>query len=242
MNSAAENIAVSDALIITCEHGGREVPPEYAHLFTNFEDLLDTHRGWDPGALLLAQELASTFAAPLFTATTTRLLIDLNRSIGHKRLYSEATRALPRAARGRIVTQHYRPYRDAVAAEVTRQIALGKRVTHIASHSFTPELAGVVRQADVAWLYNPKRFGEGVLAQRWQAALKRRRPDLKLRRNYPYEGKDDGQMLQLRRGHAPDQYVGIELEVNHRFAVAGGDAWTRLRADVIASLADVRGL
>lgn len=237
-----DKITAGDALIITCEHGGREVPPEYAHLFTDLKDLLETHRGWDPGALVLAQELASTFAAPLFTATTTRLLIDLNRSIGHKRLYSQATHDLPRAARGRIVTHHYRPYRDAVAAEVARQIALGKRVTHIASHSFTPELGGVVRQADVAWLYNPGRSGEGVLARHWQAALRRRRPDLKLRRNYPYKGKDDGQMLQLRRCHSPDQYLGLELEVNHRFALAGGDAWTRLRADIIASLADVRGL
>lgn len=242
VTQAPDKRAAGDALIITCEHGGREVPPEYAHLFTDLKDLLETHRGWDPGALVLAQELAATFAAPLFTATTTRLLIDLNRSIGHKRLYSEATRALPRAARGRIVTQHYRPYRDAVAAEVARQIALGKRVTHIASHSFTPELGGVVRQADVAWLYNAKRAGEGVLARQWQAALRSRRPDLKLRRNYPYEGKDDGQMLQLRRCHAPDQYLGLELEVNQRFALAGGDAWTQLRADIIASLSDVRGL
>ena len=66
-----------DALIITCEHGGNEVPAVYAPLFTGHEALLQTHRGWDAGALTLAQQLATAFDAPLFAATTTRLLIDL---------------------------------------------------------------------------------------------------------------------------------------------------------------------
>lgn len=227
----------SNTLVITCEHGGREVPAEYAPLFVSHQALLETHRGWDPGALELAQQMATALDAPLFYATTTRLLIDLNRSIGHPRLHSEATRNLPTAARRGIVAQHYRPYRDAVASAVASRIAAGQRVMHIASHSFTPELGGVVRQADVAWLYNPKRTGEAALARHWLAALKRLRPDLKLRRNYPYEGKDDGQMSQLRKRHTADEYVGVELEVNHRFALAGGDVWTALRADIIASLA-----
>ena len=65
-----------DALIITCEHGGNEVPAEYGSLFAGHEALLPTHRGWDAGALMLAQQLATAFDAPLFAATTTRLLID----------------------------------------------------------------------------------------------------------------------------------------------------------------------
>ena len=228
-----------DALIISCEHGGHEVPAAYAPLFVGHEALLQTHRGWDPGALALAQQMAGAFGAPLFTATTTRLLIDLNRSVGHRHLYSEATRSLPLSARREIVALHYRPHRDTVESEVARRIVAGERVVHIASHSFTPELQGVVRQADVAWLYNPRRAGEQAFASVWLAALKRRRPDLKLRRNYPYEGKGDGLTSLLRKRHAAADYVGIELEVNQRFAIAGGDAWTALRADIIASLADV---
>ena len=41
-----------DALIITCEHGGNEVPAAYAPLFAGHEALLPTHRGWDAGALV----------------------------------------------------------------------------------------------------------------------------------------------------------------------------------------------
>ena len=227
------------ALILTCEHGGNEVPEAYAPLFVGHEALLPTHRGWDPGALQMAQQMATALNAPLFAATTTRLLIDLNRSIGHKTLHSEATRGLPLATRRSIAAQYYRPHRDAVESEVARCIAAGQRVVHIASHSFTPALYGVVRRADVAWLYDPRRVGEGALAAQWLAALRRLRPDLQLRRNYPYHGTGDGLTNLLRRRHTPDEYVGVELEVNQRFVQAGGAPWDALRADVVASLRTV---
>ena len=227
-----------DAFVITCEHGGHAVPPAYAHLFADYGELLLTHRGWDIGALELAGQMAQALDAPLFASTTSRLLIDLNRSIGHRQLHSEATRSLALAARRGIVAAHYRPHREAVESRIAGLIAAGKRVVHVASHSFTPELNGVIRQADVACLYDPGRAGEGVLAGQWLAALRQRRPDLKLRRNYPYQGKGDGLTSLLRKHHAPEQYVGIELEVNQRFVIEGGAAWAVLRADIVKALAD----
>jgi predicted N-formylglutamate amidohydrolase len=231
-----------DALVITCEHGGREVPSAYAALFIGHESLLDTHRGWDPGALELARQMADALEAPLFGATTTRLLIDLNRSIGHRQLHSEATRDLPAADRRAIATQHYHPHRDTVEGEVARLIASGRRVVHIASHSFTPELNGVVRQADVAWLYDPGRAGEGALATCWLNALQKRRPELRLRRNYPYQGKGDGLTALLRKRHGQLQYVGIELEVNQRFVFESGPQWSLLRDDITQALKTVMAL
>ncbi len=228
-----------NALIISCEHGGHEVPAAYAPLFVGHEAVLKTHRGWDLGALELAQQMAGAFNAPLYAATTTRLLIDLNRSIGHRQLHSEATRGLPLATRRDIASTHYRPHRDAVESEVARRIVAGQCVVHIASHSFTPEMGGVVRQADVAWLYDPRRAGERLLASRWRAALSRRRPELKLRRNYPYQGKGDGLTALLRKRHAAGQYIGLELEVNQRFVIHGGQAWTALCTDIIEALAKV---
>ena len=236
--NASDRKAAGDALVITCEHGGHEVPPAYAALFADHGELLLTHRGWDLGALEMARQMARALDAPLFAATTTRLLIDLNRSIGHRQLHSEATRGLAPSARRDIATRYYRPHRDAVETEVARLIAAGRRVVHVASHSFTPEMNGVVLQADVAWLYDPRRAGEGVLARQWLHALRQRRQGLKLRRNYPYQGKGDGLTSLLRKRHAPAQYVGIELEVNQRFVIEGGTVWAVLRADIIQALAD----
>ena len=230
-----------DALITTCEHGGCEVPALYSPLFVGHEALLQTHRGWDPGALVLAREMATACNAPLFFATTTRLLIDLNRSIGHSQLHSQVTRGLPLAMRREIAARHYHPYRNTVETEVAQLIAAGRRVVHVASHSFTPELGSVVRQADVAWLYDPQRPGERLLASQWLAALAHLRPDLKLRRNYPYQGKGDGLTSLLRKRHSPESYVGLELEVNQRFFIDGKRAWERLRKDIIQTLAPALG-
>ena len=230
-------LVTKDALIISCEHGGCEVPELYLPLFAGHAALLQTHRGWDPGALLLARELAAACDARLFFATTTRLLIDLNRSIGHRQLHSEITRGLPLAMRREMAEHHYHPYRNTVEGEVATLIAAGHRVVHVASHSFTPQLNGVVRQADVAWLYDPRRGGECLLAQRWQTELARLRPDLKLRRNYPYQGKGDGLTSTLRKRFPPDSYVGVELEVNQRFVMGDAPAWERLRNDIIQTVA-----
>ena len=223
-------------LIITCEHAGNEVPPAYAAHFVGHEALLETHRGWDKGALQLGQEMADATGAPFFFSTTTRLLADLNRSIGHPDLHSEATRALPRTTRDAIVALHYRPHRDAVESAVDQAIARGAQVIHLASHSFTPVMNGVVRTADVAWLYDSRRATERDFAMGWQSNLSALSPQLRLRRNYPYQGKGDGLTALLRQRHPPESYIGIELEVNQRFVEQGGAAWPALRAVVIRSL------
>ena len=157
--------------------------------------------------------------------------------MGHRQLFSEATRGLGRAERQAIVVGHYRPHRDAVEGEIARRIGGGERVVHVASHSFTPVLAGVVRRADVAWLYDPRRAGESALSRRWMAEFAQRAPGLRLRRNYPYQGRGDGLASWLRRRFSDEAYVGIELEVNQRFVAQGGAQWAALRSDLVESLA-----
>ena len=52
--------------------------------------LLDTHRGWDPGALLLAREMAATFKAPVLMFHGD---LDLNVGVGHSREMDKKLRA-----------------------------------------------------------------------------------------------------------------------------------------------------
>lgn len=231
---------MSDRLFVTCEHAGNVVPPEYAHLFVGHEHLLPTHRGWDPGALLLAREMAERFGAPLCYDETTRLLADLNRSVGTPDLHSEATRHLPKAERRRLLEAYYFPHRrrvdKALAEVVAEATAAGDRVVHIASHSFTPELHGKVRTADIGMLYDPRRPGEVAFATDWLDALRRRDPGLRLRRNYPYLGASDGVCQVMRRRYPPEAYVGIELEVNQRYVETGGPAWPAIRRTLLDTL------
>jgi len=181
----------------------------------------------------MARELATMLAAPLFFSTTSRLLIDLNRSIGHPRLYSEATRAASVAVRRELLEHCYLPYRRKAELFITEAIANGNRVIHISSHSFTPVLNGEVRSADIGLLYDPVRTGEVELCRHWQALLKVQAPDLTVRRNYPYTGKSDGFTAYLRRCFPADVYLGIELEMNQKHVFKGGRQWRALRNKVI---------
>jgi predicted N-formylglutamate amidohydrolase len=225
-----------DSFLITCEHGGNRIPAPCRRLFRGQRVLLDSHRGYDYGALVMARALARAFAAPLVTSTVSRLVIDLNRSIGHPQLLSSATRNAPATLRARIVEEHYRPYRAEVERRVRQTVSRGRRVIHISSHSFTPELDGKLRRADVGLLYHPGRRGEARLCARWKASLAVLAPDLRVRRNYPYAGKGDGLTSHLRLRFPRRAYVGIELEVNQKIVQAGGRRWTALRSVLIASL------
>jgi predicted N-formylglutamate amidohydrolase len=229
-------VARIDSFLVTCEHGGNRIPAPLRPLFRDHRALLATHRGFDPGALVMAKALAAAFAAPLVTATISRLVVDLNRSIGHPRLFSEATREASAAVRASIIAQHYLPYRTEVERCVAQAVARGRRVIHVSSHSFTPVLDGEVRNADIGLLYDPARRIEAETCARWKTALAARVPTLRVRRNYPYAGKGDGLTAWLRRRFPPTAYVGIELEVNQRIVLAAGRPWSALRGALVASL------
>lgn len=227
---------MEDRVLISCEHGGKCIPAAYADLFVGWDEVLDTHRGFDRGALELAQDLATAFQAPLMVATVSRLLVDLNRSLSNPQVWSDVTRTLPEAVRCEIVQRHYVPYRQQVEAAVHAAVEEGCRVIHLSSHSFTPVLHGNVRNTDIGLLYDPSRAGEAALAARWQAAFATRQPRLRVRRNYPYAGKNDGLTRSLRKRFAPDHYVGIEIELNQAWVLAGGPGWRDIRQLVTTTL------
>ena len=119
---------------------------------------------------------------------------------------------------------------------IRKAIARARRVVHISSHSFTPELNGKVRTADVGLLYDPARPGERHVSARWKAALARAAPQLRVRRNYPYAGTDDGFMPYLRGRYRPAAYVGIEIEINQEIVVGATRHWSEVRTAMIESL------
>lgn len=225
-------------LIVTCEHGGNRIPARWMPLFDGASALLATHRGYDAGSLTMAKALAAAFGAPLIIATVSRLLVDLNRSVGHRALYSNATRGLPRVERQRILAQYYRPYRDEVEARVARAVASGRRVVHVSSHSFTPVLDGKERNADVGLLYDPMRGTERSLCEAWSGLLVHRIAPLRVRRNYPYQGRNDGLTSHLRRRFTPTQYVGVELEVNQKHVRGGARFPATLSSAIVESLGE----
>lgn len=242
------------ALVVSCEHGGARVPAAYRWLFRGAQAVLNTHRGQDFGALELARDFARRLRAleagraatrrrssaepPLFCSTVTRLLVELNRSRRHPRLFSEFSRRLNVAQRRAVLTRYYEPYRAAVEQALRTRIRRAGRVLHLSVHTFTPVLAGSPRSADVGLLYDPARPPERAFCADWLVALRGALPDMRVRRNYPYRGVADGFTTHLRRVFEPGEYLGIELEVSQRIPAGPRREWSRIRGGLIRTFAD----
>lgn len=223
-------------LVLSSEHGGNRLPTRYRPTFWSAQAALESHRGWDMGSLQLARQLARRSSAPLVSCTTTRLLIDLNRSLGHPRLFSEWSRGLPQSEREHLVERFWHPHRDELAAWI--ETLKDAPVLHLSVHSFTPVWEEVERDVDVGLLYDPKRKREVEFVADFSTALQERDPKLRIRRNQPYRGTADGLTTAFRKLYRPTRYLGIELEVSQRFPLGPAADWKRLRSDLCAALSE----
>ncbi len=204
-------------LLLTCEHGGARVPAAYVPLFQSnaARVALESHRGSDHGALGLARSLQRSLGAPLVASTVTRLLVDLNRSVGHPQLFSELSKGLGPEERAALLAAYYFPHRDRIESWIETRARRGRCVLHIGVHSFTRRMGRAgARRADLGLLYDPSRGGERSFCRDWKAALGSIDPSLRVRRNYPFLGKTDGLVTHLRAAFGPRRYLGIELEAN----------------------------
>lgn len=223
-------------VLLSCEHGGNSVPTEYRQLFAPHRELLLTHRGWDPGAKQLAERWQRSLECELRVATVTRLLVDLNRSPNHRSVFSQITRDLPQIEKQKMLAVYHKPHRQQVIDDVEEAVDSGQRVLHIGVHSFTPELKGEVRNADVSLLYDPARKWEAELSMCWRESLRGTKLKPRVRLNYPYRGNADGLTTTLRKLVPGDCYAGIEIEINQAIPLAGGVLWKEYQAACIESL------
>jgi predicted N-formylglutamate amidohydrolase len=223
------------AVLVTCEHASREVPPELWAIFRGSAAVRRTHRGYDIGALPIAERLAAALSAPLLLGRWSRLVVDLNRRASNRAVFSEYTRSLDRGERERLITAYHAPYRAAVERLIHELSRSSGCVLHVSVHTFTPELHGRVRDVDVGLLLDPRRGSEALIARAWRAELARSRPDLRVRLNRPYRGTSDGLTTHLRSRFEARRYIGIEVEVSQR--IAANHAWRgRIPNDLVAAL------
>jgi len=201
------------ALVLTCEHASPLIPEALRHLFKHDAEILNSHRGWDQGAAAITVAMAERLKCPsVFSGSWSRLLVDLNRSEHHPKLYSPWTRSLPKSEREHIFNVFYLPFRLQVQQAMDSLLKSGFRILHLSIHTFTPVLDGQIRACDLGLLYDPRRDAELQLAKEWERNLGIQ-TDLKVRRNYPYRGNSDGHVTHLRKRFS-ENYLGLEIECN----------------------------
>ncbi|GAA4815225.1 N-formylglutamate amidohydrolase [Litoribaculum gwangyangense] len=201
-------------LILTCEHGGNKIPKDFEKYFNDSQVILNSHRGYDIGALDVFKTLKSMSDFSKYSEIS-RLLIELNRSLHHPKLFSEFTKPLSKAEKEHLITTYYLPYRTAVETEIKQWITKNETVLHFSIHSFTPVLNEQERHCDVGLLFDSTLKNEKQFCVKFKKELKTLNPKLQVRFNYPYLGKSDGFTTYLRK-QFKENYLGIEIEINQK--------------------------
>lgn len=204
-------------VVITCEHAGNTIPPAFQHHFAAAKEVLSTHRGWDMGALSIAQYLAQDLQVPLFFEHTSRLLIEMNRSLDHPALFSEYTQAFDKADQLQLIEELYLPYRQQVISSLKSIIDNHQTVLHLSIHTFTPVLGQEIRKTGIGLLFDPERTQEVIFCKSLQKSLQQSLSRMQIDFNSPYQGIDDGFTTFLRKEFSANQYCGIEIEVNQKY-------------------------
>lgn len=225
-------------IIVTCEHGGNKIPKPYQHHFAHHKNHLNSHRGFDAGALQLAKIIAKISDTPLFYSETSRLLVDINRSVHHNKLFSAVSRSFNKQQKEEILNKYYFPYRNSVESDMSKLISSKQKVLHLSVHTFVPVLDKVKRNVDIGFLYDPVKKTEKELCKKWADHLRVMDADLLIRFNSPYKGKSDGFTTYLRKKYLRN-YMGIELEVNQKFSINSGNTWKTLCKKIAFSLCKI---
>ncbi len=183
------------------------------------------HLWVDSGALDAAKLLAKHLRCPSIVAPYSKRVIDVNRSLHARGLFSCMTRRLPEPIRTRMVDEIHRPYRDRVRSTIDSLLKNDDLVVHLSVHSFSPfprdaqevtgdDRIGTARRTDIGLLYDPSRLLERDLCLDWYEALYWSLPMLRVRRNYPRRGTSDSLTRSLRETYDPSVYLGIQLQLN----------------------------
>lgn len=237
------NAGAEPRLIFVCDHASNAVPPEYGSLGLA-PDLFRRHIAYDIGAADVTRAMATAFNAPAVLGCYSRLLIDLNRGADDPTLVMKLSDGaiIPGNAKADFAevatrTQRfYRPYHDAIEAEIARARAAAIVPVIISIHSFTPEWRGKKRPWQVGVLWNRK---DGRLALPLLEAL-RRESDLTVGDNQPYSGELEGDCMEqhaLAHGFA---HVLIEIRQDLIETATGAARWAqRLTPILRASLAQL---
>jgi len=206
------------SLLVTCEHGGNDVPEHLRRYFHTPEAKrsLSSHRGYDPGSLVVARQIAERLQAPLEFSTISRLVVDLNRSLGSPQLFSKFIMDEDQATHQQILDSYYHPYRQRVTQWVAQQTPQHHVAIHFSVHTFTPRFRGQRRHFEMGVLFDPQRRQENRLCK--QLIQRLNAPRFRVFANQPYLGIDDGLTTTLRTQFADDHYVGIEFELNNRIS------------------------
>lgn len=157
-------------VLLVCEHASKRVPAFLGDMGLTAQ-ALDSHIAWDPGALAVAQQMASQMSAPLVHGGVSRLVYDCNRppeAAGAMPAKSEdlsipANIAMSPKERQDRIDNIYTVFSRELSDQIEQyRNSLGLMVT---IHSFTPVYHGKPRTVELGLLHGrDDRFAQAMMA------------------------------------------------------------------------------
>ncbi len=200
-------------VFLVCDHASHGVPKALKKLGVKKDIFLD-HMGHDIGAEALTRDLSARLDAPAVVGVYSRLVIDLNRELGHESSIPEESHgaAIPgnRGLSGHDAKRRaealYHPYHDAITALIEGFTSRRVVPAMLSIHSFTPELGEESRpwQVGILWNRDP-RIALPLIDQL------RAHPGLNVGDNQPYTGRMFNYTADTQAQAAGLPHVAIEV-------------------------------
>lgn len=227
-----ENPTGASPWLLTCEHGGRQLPRTLGDLGLP-PAAFERHIAWDIGALGVARRLAGALDAELVHQPYSRLVVDCNRPPTRPSFIPEISEAtvipgnLGLDPEGRLAREKaiWRPFQDRVAE------AVGGRAGLLAIHSFTPVYKEQVRPWQLGFLY-ARAESLALDLQRWFAA----EAGIEAALNEPYRVDADDYTIPVHGDARGRPAVLVEIRQDLIADEAGQTRWADLLQRAVRSL------
>ncbi len=213
---SVENSGGSSAILLLGDHAGREIPAKLGDLGVPSAEM-DRHIAWDIGVAGLGAQLATRLDAVFIRQRYSRLVIDCNREPGHEGsivTVSDGTpvpgnRDLTAADRAVREAAIFRPYQDAIAADLEARAARDEQTLLFAVHSFTPRMNGF----DRPWRFGVLHSGDSPFSSTVLQLLRAQFGEAVVGDNEPYAMDPNGGDYTIPHHAAARGLDYLELEV-----------------------------
>ena len=219
----------SRAMLLICDHARNVLPAACGTLGLPPAEL-ERHIAYDIGAEGVTRAIAARLGIPAVLCGFSRLLIDPNRGEDDptliRQLYDRTVipgnYPLREEERQTRLERWYRPYHEAIAAELARiEAASGSAAFIVSMHSFTPCFqGGTPRPWHVALLWDVDDRAKVPLAD-----LIGQDPNLVIGDNEPYDGALAGDTLSRHGTAAGRAHILIEIRQDLIESREGQRAW-----------------
>ena len=227
-------------LLIIADHAGNAVPAAMNQLGLMADDL-SRHIAWDPGAALVAKELANRLGATAVLSQYSRLIVDPNRPLGENSsmpLISDGTHIpanadLTEAERSRRAGLFYWPYHQAISYEMARLRRAGLGPLLVSIHSFTPDFGDEERPWHIGVMAaTDRRLADAMISGLAEVG------DIKVGDNQPYSGVEYGYTLKIHGGSQGLANVQIEIRQDLLADQSSVLQWSSLLERILNPLID----